>query len=497
MAKSLKSMDYKNFSTGLNTIDSTLDMEDSDLLEADNVDFSVTGEAYSIDGLTQVGNDITVNGSPSTKVLGSIIFNGTRYCMASNGTEARLQYLVGSTWTEANSQNFDPDANVEFDVYNTNLFFVNGLETNGNVLNILSSLNVLSGVATSSGLEIGMTEIILHNERIFIGKGNKVFISRMYPQGDEYDWDASTVYSGADTAGFIQLDNNTEDYIQAFVQLYGELMIFRKDSIYTFTGGVILQAEIIKRTNSKIGAIAPRSVSGVDERAYFFSSDGIKTFNGVQVEQGTTQIIDRKIRNLTDGFSNKGDVVSVYFDDRYYISDRSGIVFVYNELTRGWSKWTGIDVDVFCRDDFDVYCFSGNKYYKLNSNSSSSITSSIKTKNFDLEQKNYYKMFEKLVGTFKSRSLTSDVTIYWYIDGADSPTGSISISVPGSSTIWDSGYLWDSGFKWDTSEISFSKAKKRKLKSGISISFKIEATGTNRFNFDSINIIYELLRKEL
>ena len=154
MAKNLQQKVVDNFTTGLNIVDSPHDMQDTDLQIADNVVYRPSGEAESIDGLLQVGDDITVNSSAATKILGGIKFNGLIYLMASNGTEARIGYFSGgSTWTEASSTNFDPDALVDMIVYNSKIWFVNGLTAGSNVLHFLDTSNTLTGLTTSSGLE--------------------------------------------------------------------------------------------------------------------------------------------------------------------------------------------------------------------------------------------------------------------------------------------------------------------------------------------------------
>lgn len=504
MAKNLNSINIKNFTTGLNVIDSQLQIADSDLPVAENVEFTLTGGVKSINGLTTIGSNITVNGVDGTKFLGGVVFNQLFYLMVSNGTVARLIYWTGSAWAEANSQNFDPDALVEFQVYGDKLFFINGLTTNSNVLHMLTTANVLSGLGTSTGLETGMVAIALHLERLWISKGNKLFVSALYPTGTSTDWDASTVYSGANTAGIIQIDNYTEDSIMAIRVMFGSLVVLRKFSIWLIEGQTVLQMYISKRTNAMTGVNAARSVAKADTSLYFMSNQGIKIFTGQTVKEGVTNVdtistdrLDRKISSLVDAFTNQSLVVGHAFKDKYYLSDPGASqIFVFDEITGGWSKWTSMKAEIFLDFNGILYCGSVKNFYSVNTNTSSSIHSEIKTKDFNMGTDLYSKVFHSLTAIFRTITLPSTFTITWYLDGNVFSTGNFSTTVTSNSVTWDvSGYSWDGEFDWDVPTINFNKKVKRHLQSGTTLSFLIEATGINRFSLDSLEVTFEQTKR--
>ena len=409
MAKNLSAFKTANFSN-LNTTDSQLQVADSDIVVAENVEYTVTGGVKSINGLTTIGGNISVNSIAGTKFLGAVVFNQLFYAMVSNGTAARLVYYTGGVWTEANSQNFDPDALVEFQVYTNKLFFINGLTTNSNVLHTLSTANVLTGIATTSGLETGMTSINIHLERLWISKGNKLFVSALYPTGTAYDWDASTVYSGANTAGIIQIDNVTEDTIMATKVMFGNLVVFRKLSIWLIEGQTVLQMYISRKTNAMTGVKAIRSVAKADTSAYFMSHQGIKIFTGTTVKEGVTNVdtissdrLDRKISTLVDSLTNQTALIGHAFNDKYYLSDpTSSLVLVYDEVVGGWSKWTDIKAEVFLDFEGILYCGSVKNFYSVNTNTGSSIHSEIKTKDFNMGTDVYQKVFHSLTAVFRT-----------------------------------------------------------------------------------------------
>ena len=573
MAKNLSQFILDNFSSGLNVIDSPHDMESSDQREANNVTFLPSGEAESIDGLLQIGNEIYVNGSIATKQLGGIKFNGTIYIMASNGTEARLVYkdttltgsitafadggsgqvtvtsanhglhdndsvtITGTTnyngtftitntdtntfeitdtwvsddatgtwtttgWTEVSSVNFDSDARCDFEVYNSTIWFVNGLTTNSNVLHFVNTSNVLSGLSTASGLESGVNRITLHLERAWLSKGNKIFVSKQYPTAANTDWDASRVYAGSQAPGLIQLDNNTEDSIKYMVPHFGQLTVFREFRINVITGTSILTATIEKSFNSR-GLIADFSVGKADQALYFLARDGVKQFRGITTQDQVTQFdsissvgIDRKIRSEITSFSDQTDAIGYAFKDKFYLSDSGSNIYVFDELTGGWSKWDVGGAEMFLEDGDDLFCGKAAKYYQVDADTSSSITSNIRTKDFNLGTDQFYKIFHKLLATFKTYSSSQTITLEWYLNGSSSPSGTESITLLGKGLEWDRGYKWDSGLKWDSGEIIFSSKKKRNLKTGITIAFGIKATGTNRFSISSLDLLYEQLKRE-
>lgn len=575
MVKNLSEFNLKNFSTGLNTTDSQLNMADSDLPVCDNVEFTDTGGVKSINGLTVVGNDIYVNGIASTKILGSVVFNGLIYLMASNGTNARLVYKGGKTgaitafadggggtvtvtsnshtlingdyvtitgtthyngsfvvssvaansfkitttwtsndatgvWTATISQvvdtNFDKDALVEFQVYSSKLYFVNGVATGSNILNILTTANALSGLTTTSGLEAGVNTIKLHLERLWISKGNKYFVSKMYPTGTDLDWDASTVYSGANTAGIIQIDNNTEDAIVASRIMFQSLVVFRSRSVWLIEGQVVLQMYISKKTNNTTGVYAPRSVALADTNCYFLSAQGIKLFSGQTVKEGTTNVdtlstdrLDRKIQGYVDNMSSQTAAVGFAFKDRYYLADPgNSSMFVFNEVTGGWSRWTDQKIETFLDLNGVLYGASVKNLYTINTNTSASVHSTVRTKDYNLGSNIYTKIFHSLIAIFRTLASTSTFTLYWYLDGSTGIYGSLSVTVSGNSVLWDTGGLvWDGSppYQWDTVTINFDKKTKRHLQSGKTISFVLDATGTNRFSMDSLDLIFETTKR--
>ena len=573
MGKALKELLLDTFAGGLNSTDSPHDIQDNQLQIAQNVKFAPTGEATSIEGHLQVGNPITINSLPATKVIGGIIFQNLPYLMASNGTEARLVYkdttltgsitafadagsgqvtvtdaahglfdndivtITGTTnyngtftitnkttntfeiidtfvsddatgtwtsigWTEVSSENFDKDTRCDMIVESSNIWFVNGLTTNSNVLHFVNTSNVLSGLPISSGLESGINRIVAHAERVWISKSNKIFVSKQFPAATAADWDAGTVYSGSNTAGLITLDNNTEDSIKRMIAHFGQLVVFREFTIHTVTGKVILTSTIEKAFNSK-GAVSDFSIGQADKMLYFLSAQAVKQFQGVTVQDQTTQFdsissigIDRQIRSNIESFSDQSAAIGHAFQDRYYLSDGTTQIFVFDELTGGWSQWTQLGAELFLEEGKSLFCAADGKYYEMDADTTTSLTSHIQTKDFNLETDQLIKLFDKLLATFKTFPSSMTVTLEWYVNGENIPTGTKIMTVVSDGINYDSGYFYDSGIRYDVTSINFDTQKQRNLLSGVTIAFGIKAEGINRFSLSALDLLYELTKKE-
>ena len=572
MPQDVKELKFSNFSTGLNTTDSSHDFADSDLVIADNVNFKETGQVESWDAPLQIGNKIKVNSITATKLLGGKVFNSSQYIMASNGTNARLvkKYtftgsittyasggsglttvtsnahglfdgdsvtIAGTTnyngtytisakttntfkitlaytsndatgtfsslgWKEVVSQNFDPDALCDMIIYSNKLWIVNGQTTNSNILNFISTSDVLTGLTTSCGLPAGIDRLELHLERVWISYLNSLYVSIQYPTAANSDWDASRVYSGSEAPGLIQIDNNTEDTIQRLVSYFGSLVVFRKKSIHVVNGQTILSSTIQKSFNSK-GFACPFSLGIADSAIYFLSETAVKQFQGISTKDQATQFdnissqgIDRKIRSEISLSSNKTNWVGYAFQDRYYLSDKSTKILIFNEITNGWSTFTNSPAQLFIEEAGILYFGYNDAVYQFNGSTTASITSHIKTKDFNLGTDQFYKVVEKLTILLSRLSASSTITLEWYLNGASNPSGTKSITVNGNKAQWDAGYTWDSGIKWDSTVINFLQDKQRWIGSCLTIAFGIKATGANRFSLSSLDLIFDQIRKE-
>lgn len=483
-------------------LDSTLTGSITVFADAGGGQVTVTSASHGLHN----NDSVTITGTTNyngTYTISAVNTNTFQITATFNGDDATGTWST-TGWTEVSSVNFDKDARCDFEVYADKIYFVNGLTTNSNVLHTVNTSNTLSGLGTASGLESGINRIVLHLERLWITKGNNIFVSRQYPDGTNADWDASRVYSGSEASGLIQLDNNTEDQIRHVISHFGQLVVFREFRINVVTGKTILDATIEKSFNSR-GIIADFSVGRSDQALYFLSRDGVKQFSGITTQDQTTQFdsissigIDRKIRSEITDFSDQTAAIGYAFKDKYYLSDAVGTTLVFDEITGGWSKWDIGAAEVFLESGDNLFAFCGAKYYQVNADTSASVTSQMKTKDFNMGTDQFYKLFQKLLATFKTYSGVQSITLEWYLDGSTTASGSKSISLTGSGIKWDgSGITWDSVYKWDSGTINFITEKQRKLKSGVTIAFGVKATGTNRFSVSSIDLIYEAMRREL
>lgn len=498
----LQQFTQSNFSTGLNTTDSTLSIKDSDLRKAFNVLYEPTGEVKSMDGLTKIGDDITVDGEPCSKVLGGCVFQKTFYLLASNGTKSRLVYLDGEEWKQANATNFDADAKAEMLVYQDQIWIVNGKATSTYVVCFLDESHNLTGIDDTPGIPEGANRIILHLERIWIGYKNQVYVSRQYPQGVLKDWDNTSVYTGANTAGLIQLDDNTEDEILQMVVHFGQLVIFREESIKIISGQTVLTSTIQKAFNSR-GVYAYRSIAKADSSIYLFAPEGVKVFQGITVKEGTTQFdsvetdtIDRPIKFNIDAVKSR-NLVGIAYKDKYYLSDTTNYTYIFNELTNGWSECNIMKPEFFIVNENMLYCAKGKDFSSVNTNKNANVESEIITKDFDLQNPIFYKLLHKLVVYFRTYTGNHDITISWYLDGAGEPNGSFNTIIESDAITMDGTYVLNGAIKMSNTTLNYTKKMRRNLKTANTVAIGIKASGTNRFFLNSFSLIYEVLRREI
>lgn len=580
MVKTLNEFKLNKFNTGMNLVDSSVNMINSDLVAAENVEFLVTGGVKSMNPPLQVANDIIVNNQPSITILGGCIFNDTEYLMCSNGVQARWMYKTSDsksitsiadvgdgvhvrctsnahglkngnkitialstvydkdyyvsnvttntfdivsaflgnysgTWItvlfkEANSQNFDPNTPIQCEVYKDKIWFINGKTTvisgKSCVLCFIDIADVVTGLSTAEcGLPVGLTSIKLHLQRIWLGGLNTLFASITKPNGDALDWDTTTAYTGADTAGYFIIDNNTEDYIQVLKMKFGMLVVYRRYSIWVLQGTTVLQMYITRQTNTKVGVRSPRSVAQGSNIDYFYSDEGVKIFTGQTVKEGTTNVdtistdtLDRKIKPLIDAFYDRDELVGCAFRDKYYLSDTRTQILVFDAITMGWTTYTDSPAEIFLDKSGLLYFGIANKWYQINADEAGSITSYIRTKNFNCDNDVFWKVFDKFIGMFLTFDRAMSFKLAWHINGVASDSGSITVNIPSNAVAWDTGIKWDNTqFKWDSATIDFMQTKINKLKSGYTIAFSIEATGTNRFCLDNFSVIYEIIKREV
>jgi len=384
---------------------------------------------------------------------------------------------------------------------------------NDSVLFFLDTSDVLTGVGVGSGLETGMEYITLHLERPVLTKTNKLFIGVQFPDANRGDWDTTTTYTGSSTAGLIILDDDPTDVIQGIKTLYSQLVIFRQKSIHLMTGITILGSTITKRTNSKNGVLAPRSIASADNVIYFIGDEGIKIFNGVTIQEQTTQLDtlitethDRPIETLISAISrtNRSGMVGYAFKDKYYLSDPvGGIVYVLDELATAknpskvavWSRWNNHPAELFLDFNGTLYAAEGSYAYKANTSKTGFVSSDVKTKDFNMGENIFTKLWDFVTFTFRTDNNTNEVLIKWYLNGSSSPSGTLTATIASASVKYDAGHTYNSGLKYDSTSISFEEFTKRKLLSGKSIAFSFEASGTNRFQLNAMNLIYELTRR--
>ena len=480
------------------------------------------GESITISGTTSYNGTFTVSNITTNTfdITDTWVANdATGTCTIASGvrvtatghnlTEGNLVTITSTTYSDGDWDISNVTANTFriIDAYTSDEN--SGTVTIVQVLNILSKTNVLTGISSAEmNNELGLNYIAVHLSRIFTCTGNKIYVSKLFPVGLGTDWDVTT-YEGGDTAGIIQVDLDDDNDIVGLIDHFGNLAIFRKDGIHYMTGQEILNSTIVKKTNINFGVIAPSSLSKADKNIYFYGINGVQVFSGISVEQGDTKFdsmstigIDRKIRDDIESnlLTVREQFVGICFKDKYYLSNPSlGEIYVYDELNDAWSIWNNHNAQQFVIFDDKLYCGFDSGFYEVNADITASVTSEIRTKEYNLGTDLFKKMIHRLLISLKTLSVQSDVIIRWYINGEGSPVDSKTISVPIRDLKYDSGFTYDSGLRYDSSYKNFFQETINKsdgLKTCDTISLGIQTTGLNRFSLSSLEILFELLKKE-
>ena len=371
----------------------------------------------------------------------------------------------------------------------------------------INTSNTLSGYVDGGIFSANFKRLAIHKDRLWCSTGNSTFVTVVFPQATYTDWGSST-YTGADTAGVIIIDDSVDNEIYGIVEHFGSLAILRKDSIHYLQGNTLIDSSITKKTNVTNGVYAPWTISPSDRNIYYFSQHGTKIFTGVSVKEGATEFdsiisegIDRSIWDQLEAISttNRAKMIGIAHEDKYYLSDpATGNIFVFDEIVGSWSVWDNHDAQAFCVYKGELYCGNVNNFYKVQGSSSAAVTASLRTKDFNFGGDTVYKIPEMVNTILKPVSLSSDITLSWYINGSGISTGSKTLTAPSSQLVYDGGFLYDNGALFDqlTTEMFRERIWKRHgLRSCVTIAFGLSVTGTNKFELLSFEIIYEVLRK--
>ena len=312
-------------------------------------------------GYSLRGND--TGDTPILGLQGIRQADGTRrlYKFADNsgGTETEIWEWTGSgNWTSLDQTLFATQGNdVNCTVAENVVHCFNGADT---PVIITPGSPGSAAAAGDSNYPAGAFSAWFHNFHFVAGVSS--LPNRLYWS----DLDDSDDFTNGVT-GSVDINPNDGDVITGLSVLGNELIIFKKNRIWSLTGFGTSTFDVAN-VNERItgfGTASHRSIVNVGNDLYFLTHvGGVPEFRSLQRtrfgEIVSGGIISDHIRGTMDGL-NEGrlDQVTGIFDGRraYWAYPLSGSttnnqMSVYDTVTKGWVRWTGANASIFAEIDF-------------------------------------------------------------------------------------------------------------------------------------------------
>lgn len=263
------SPNYSKFGGGLNVRDFWHTIADDELTIANNIRLDEGGVVRRRGGWSKyVGTVVGTANNLIGVTQGSWLVAGviTRYVVATDGV--KVFYWTGAAWTDITGAVVNTAAStslISFLSFNNLLIGYGGTSTPWTWDGSAGAILALGGTPP-----IGNIGIVWQNRVLFAGVGTartRVYYSAV---GDPQTWGAS--------AYFDVPSPYDGDEITGLAILYGNLIVFKRHSIYIVQGDDPT-TWIISKTNSAVGCVSPYSVIGVDNLIYFVSDKGLYAMN--------------------------------------------------------------------------------------------------------------------------------------------------------------------------------------------------------------------------
>ena len=300
-------------------------------------------------------DDLNISSPAVTGIFDSEFSNGTSWTLAFVGNELKYDNVTLGRWvTASGSSTITSNQDYQWNCVMANDKAVcTNAQDNPIQVNSTPSYSNL----TLSGLSNQVTKTValvwFRNYLIFGGttENSTIFPSR-------FRWsDVGSIAAGTDN-NFVDIASNAGDEIVAFQELYGDLYIFMRKSIWkaSLVGGddVFVFAKII----DGIGTVAKNSVKLVnlpgDRLGVIFLSEDKKVylFNGVVVSDIGVPIQP----NLDTLNASRLQYATAIFDTKdYFLSISSGgassndVIYDFQTEIGEWSKLDNIDANCFAR----------------------------------------------------------------------------------------------------------------------------------------------------
>ncbi len=326
-----------------------------------NMNWTDTGFLTKDTGFTLYGD--------STDVLAHSLFhyekkNGTSYIIRAKGTKLQTYNAIDRSWTDIPScPTFTEGAEFGYIVYNNDLYLGNAVE----------SLYKFDGITFT--------------EYASAPKGNifEVFEDRLFVAGVTAE-PLTTYYSGVATpttfGGSDLIKPLGTDAITHLENYYGQLLIFKKESIWKLTfiydQVVTLFVPKLEIQSNNYGACSRKSITWVENDVWFFTGREVRAIGYQDQQTGVlgvnSSVLSEQIKQtlaLVD-IENYDQCVAAYNNRRFYLAvpitaDTTDVTFVCHTLySNSWTKYVDRDkarINSFLFIDGDIYSTSSSPPY--------------------------------------------------------------------------------------------------------------------------------------
>jgi hypothetical protein len=431
-----KTMTLGPFKGGLNLQSDPTDMSDDQLAEALNFDTDPNGALKSRPPFVSAGPQMDLGVSGNAKLLGFYYTNaGGVYLFASDGL-SKTYVFSGGVWTLVTS-NFAATAMAQFDGKAWLVAPTGSANPSG-------SWTPSGGFVADADMPKG-ADIAVYKDRLWVasGKGStsptSMFYSKLIVEG--------TIWASA-ASREVQVSPGDGQSIVALRPYYGALLVFRNQSIYSYSYATSTAAATIAIIAPGIGLATRECLVAYESYLYFMYDDKAYEFVGNRAQRINQQVPFRAgdATNISMPFavSTFGKrVLFAYYD----------YLYVFNIDRRAWTRWNTTawgavaqvlepipgtsPIDAFALPSKEVPLGGSRKVSvlkiseTLNASDDEDFTCILQTKNYSFDVPSAHKRMW-----------------WWGADAVfrDTVRGIAHPIVQTQSTDW--GVLWTSGVTW-------------------------------------------------
>jgi WD40 repeat protein len=354
-----------------------------------NFDLTTRGSLKTRNGYTKLNSSaMAASASPVRGLFRHYQSNGTaQWYAACSGKIYRNDALSATL-----SGTYTVDADFDFLAYKDHLLGWN--ENDEPIKHLASGSSAAISAWTPAGASQPVDDAIVWQERIWVVPSNSSWLTR--------HTSAVGILDGFAAADYLAVGRKDGGSIKKQAVLHGNLVLMKDTGIYVLTGSHPDNYQLDRM--SRAGCISKGSVTVGDNGIIYLSHDGVRYFDGVQSVL-LSDTADYKIDIVAAmNAGRRSKTVGAYFDMKYLLayddvasgSSVNNYMFVYNFMTRSWTKYD-IKANVFVKtmgadETKALYCghsVSGYVYRLFNGTSDDSvaISATYKTKAYNMSNR--------------------------------------------------------------------------------------------------------------